>query len=238
MKTSRLFQLATGDRLKWGLFAGMRYIDQSIGSSYGPKLLGTYEKELLPIFSDIISQSYDKMIDVGAAEGYYAIGYCTKTSGIPVVAFEGEKSGRDLIANLARINNVTERVTIREWCDPESLHHELQGLNNPLIIMDCEGSEQILLNPQTIPELLRARILVELHDFIVPGIRDLIFSRFSSSHFITPIQSCSRTLQDAPLPFRLASLLTGPARLLSSLNEGRPQTMLWLDMQPKSAFGL
>jgi len=176
------------------------------------------------------------MIDVGAAEGYYAIGYCIKTSEIPVVAFEADEAGRQLIANMAQMNNVSERVTIRGWCDPQSLGLELRGQPNPLIIMDCEGAEQSLLDPQSIPELLQARILVELHEFIVPGILDLIDSRFNTTHFIVPIRSRSRTLLDAPLPFRIASLLTGPARVLSSMDEGRPQIMMWLDMQPKSAF--
>jgi hypothetical protein len=42
---SQIFEI-TGGTIIAGPFAGMRYIREATGSAFGPKLLGTYEKEI------------------------------------------------------------------------------------------------------------------------------------------------------------------------------------------------
>ena len=74
-----------------------------------PKLIGTYEDELNLIWDKIKAKKYDKFIDVGAAEGYYAIGLgkFIFQDNVPVVAFELTKDGQDQIKQLASLNNFT-----------------------------------------------------------------------------------------------------------------------------------
>ena len=57
-----------------GPFRGLQYIDNSVGSTLPPKLMGTYERELIWVIDEMISTEPDIIIDIGAAEGYYAVG--------------------------------------------------------------------------------------------------------------------------------------------------------------------
>ena len=58
-----------------GPFAGMRYPGvQSVCSTIVPKLIGCYEKELHSVIELICSQQYNSVVDIGCAEGYYAVG--------------------------------------------------------------------------------------------------------------------------------------------------------------------
>ena len=48
-----------------GFFEGLKYVGfDSVGSSIFPKLLGSYEIELLPVFDSFKSKDYIKIIDI------------------------------------------------------------------------------------------------------------------------------------------------------------------------------
>src|SRR5438105_426555 len=63
-----------------GPFRGLRYPSaSSLHSGLLPKLLGTYEAELHgPIEHLLKSRTYGAVVDVGAAEGYYAVGFALR----------------------------------------------------------------------------------------------------------------------------------------------------------------
>lgn len=69
----RLWELCGGVILS-GPFKGLMYPRESVGSAWAPKLLGTYESELSPTIERIVSGGYRSVVDIGAAEGYYAVG--------------------------------------------------------------------------------------------------------------------------------------------------------------------
>src|SRR5215204_4418004 len=56
-----------------GPFAGMRYLSETRDPIL-PKLVGSYEAEIQPWIRAAITQRYRRVIDVGCAEGYYAVG--------------------------------------------------------------------------------------------------------------------------------------------------------------------
>ena len=99
------------EELKWkiaaGPFAGMRYITRSCGSKLAPKLIGCYERELHPAIEQIIAGNYQRIIDIGCAEGYYAVGLAWKTN-LPVVAFDTNPDAHTYVKELAELNKVTE----------------------------------------------------------------------------------------------------------------------------------
>lgn len=64
----------TGHIIKYGPFAGMNYDVAASEGGGAPRLLGGYEASLAPIINDIVEAKPDLIIDVGCAEGYYAIG--------------------------------------------------------------------------------------------------------------------------------------------------------------------
>ena len=119
--TVNFIKKLTGNIVASGPFAGMKYASGSIGSRLLPKILGTYELELHPTIEKICQRSFDLIIDVGAAEGYYAVGMALRNSDAEVIAFETEVGGQNLIKEMADINGVADRVSVRGFCDSESL---------------------------------------------------------------------------------------------------------------------
>jgi 2-polyprenyl-3-methyl-5-hydroxy-6-metoxy-1,4-benzoquinol methylase len=80
-----------------GPFAGMRYVPQAAGSSLLPKLLGCYEAELHPTLTSVFSLNYRQVVDVGCAEGYYAVGLATRILEARVFAFDTDMQAREYL---------------------------------------------------------------------------------------------------------------------------------------------
>ena len=67
MRLSGLYHRLCRGRLRHGPFRGMRYVSASIGSSYGAKLLGTYECELRGLLDALSAREFRTIVNVGAA---------------------------------------------------------------------------------------------------------------------------------------------------------------------------
>ena len=113
-------------RILAGPFTGMRYRAQSTGSVLLPKLIGSYESELWPVFEKVRQGVYDVFVDVGAAEGYYAVGVSKYIfqNHVATIAFEATKKGQKQISKLARLNHVHD-ITVQGYCDKTSLGEAL-----------------------------------------------------------------------------------------------------------------
>src|SRR5262249_28724052 len=62
-------------RIAAGPFRGMRLdYDAMPVPAYSPKLIGTYEQELHPAIERAIDRSPSHILNVGCAEGFYAVG--------------------------------------------------------------------------------------------------------------------------------------------------------------------
>lgn len=196
-----------------------------------PKLLGIYERELHPIIERAIAGQFDLIIDVGAAEGYYAVGMAVRCPAARVIAYEADPKGELATRLTAELNGVAERVSVRGRCASSELASVLGGPRT-LVICDCEGDEQNLLDPATIPDLVAASILVEVHDFIVPGLGDQLEARFAASHDVERIWQTDRASADFPYSDWYSKLL--PRRYLEwVVSECRPERMSWLWMSPR-----
>lgn len=223
----KLHRVARGQVLA-GPFAGMRYADESAGSAFEPKLLGTYELELRPVIERLCAADFKLIVNVGAGEGYYAVGMATRCEGARVVAFESDEHARALIRQMAEMNGVEDRIRVEGLCEPEALARILPADSLCLLIMDVEGGELSLLNPETLPPLKDCHILVELHDFIRPDTSAEIEARFNQSHTIEKIRQRGRALND--LPFRDPLLDRWVVRYT---DEQRPVRMEWFYMRPR-----
>jgi predicted O-methyltransferase YrrM len=222
----------TGSTVAAGPFVGLKYGGVSQGSAYIPKLLGIYERELTPQVAEIVSLHPRLIVDIGAAEGYYAVGLARLLPEARVIGFEMEASGREALSAMAARNAVAERVEVRGKCEPHDLVAALGHEDSAVVICDVEGYEEVLLDPAAVPRLANAAILVELHDFLVPGLRETIRERFAASHEITLITQEPRTRQD--FPWRtLGTALLPNAYLDWAVSEWRPVVMEWYWMVPK-----
>src|SRR4051812_46981354 len=181
-----------------GPFKGMRYLRSKRGNFFSPKILGTYEKELHGIIDEILQYAWAQVANIGAAEGYYAIGLPLKLHSHPkIIAYESDADGRGMIHTLARLNGITS-VTVRGQCEAVDLSAELNCGGRKLVICDTEGYEVKLLDPELVQGLRTAYILVETHESAVPGVGELLRERFSASHEIFTVPSRQRGFQDFP----------------------------------------
>jgi len=223
-------------RLIGGAFKGMSYLDSSLGSELVPKLLGLYERELTPIIEEIIAMKPAVVIDIGAAEGYFAVGLAVRIPGVRIVAFEMDERGRSMIAELARRNSVLGRIDIRGKCEPETLRNTIDEVGDCVIICDSEGYEDPLLNPAVVQALGRLPILVEVHEFIISGMGQELRRRFAPTHCITEIAAEHRAADEYPYDSLRRKLI--PKRFVEYIvNDSRPAGMFWLWLLPKQRGG-
>ena len=223
----------TGLIVRSGPFAGMRYGRSSFGSAYIPKLLGIYERELAPIVERACSRCPELIVNIGAAEGYYAVGLAIRNPSSRIVAFEAEGPGRALLQEMAEENDVRTRIDIRSKCEAQDLEAALRDVRSALVICDVEGYEQSLLDPLLSPSLCRTNILVELHNAIVPGVSDLLRARFESTHYLRLIYQEPRTWDDFPWRTLITALLPRSLKE-SAVSEWHPVPTSWFYMQSRT----
>lgn len=199
-------------------------------------LLGTQELELFPTIEKVVQQPYSSVINIGVADGYYAIGLARLMPTTQVVGFEGLREHHEPFWRTARANGVADRIRLGGFCTLADLSQTLsKSGSRPFILCDIEGGEKILLDNSAIPALNKADILVETHDGLVPGCTQLLLQRFGASHEITSIYARPRTIADFPakeLP-TLAKWMPGTA--VELMNERRTGVQEWLFMTPRQA---
>jgi predicted RNA methylase len=206
-------------------------VEDSVGSAYIPKLLGIYENELAAQVEEICRRKPGLIVDIGAAEGYYAIGLAVRNPQAKVIAFEMEPKGQAALREMSTLNEVSNRVEVRGKCEPSDLAATLENTGEPVVICDVEGYEEKLLDPQAVPALAKAAILVELHDFIIPGITKELQQRFATTHRIEHIWQQPRSRSQ--FPWRTFGTMLLPKSYLDwSVSEWRPTRMAWLWMEP------
>jgi hypothetical protein len=193
-----LTKLPDAKRVAQGPFEGMGYIPLATRRTTLPMLLGTYQSELNPALETICRAGCDRIVDIGAGEGYYAVGMALRNPGVPLVCFERNSSVRYYLRRLARHNGVRPRIKILGECTPAALEAALQGAEWPAVICDCEGAEETLLDPVRIPRLRRALILVETQGGLIAGVSGRLQDRFAATHEFEAIASRERTLDDLP----------------------------------------
>ena len=216
-----------------GIFKGMRYVDVSNGSTYYPKILGAYERELYPGLDLIVKDQFEHLIVAGTGEGFYAVGINMKCQILKNTFFEIDSNARKNFKKLARINHLTN-YNLYDKCTPKSFKEVLVKDLKTFVLMDIEGDELTILNPEVIPDLNECTILVEIHDFKNLSIGKIIFSRFQRSHNIQKILSIQRGTKDIYnyLPF-WETIFIRRKYLLQLLDESRPIGMYWYIMKPR-----
>jgi hypothetical protein len=131
-----------------------------------------------------------------------------------------------------RINGLTDRVDLRGLCTVEELKATLLEKTGAFLLMDVEGGEDALLNPE-IPNIDRTEILVELHEMFVPGITQRLQERFSKTHHTTIIKQADLA---GALPPRELEKKIGPfgKRLWPKMaQEPHEHQMTWMHSMPR-----
>jgi hypothetical protein len=208
-----------GNRVLTGPFGGMIIPQRSPwdDGNASTKLLGTYEHELHEVIEYSLWRQPVTVVNVGCAEGYYAIGYARKEGVDTVYAFDINEESRLIAQDYAERNKVTIN-TLHGAHAPEQLIVTSPG--RTLYFFDCEGEEETLIDLDRCPPLAGADIIVECHDFLKPGISCKIADRLSATHrveLVKPSLPDMRILQRMPTAFGVLAVV-----------EKRPMPCCWL----------
>jgi hypothetical protein len=216
-----------GPQVMRGPFAGMHYTETASEGALMPRLLGSYESELHPYLARFAGAGLDCVIDVGCAEGYYAIGLARLMPEVTVYAYDIDPIAREACAALADKNGVASRVIIGGEFAPDGF--EAFAGRRALVMVDAEGAEDDILHPERSPALAGMRLIVETHDVYRPGVRARLMERFSATHDIVTVR---QELKAFPLPDWLVEL--GHLDQLLAVWEWRVMATPWLVMTPKA----
>lgn len=217
-----------GTTVQSGPFAGMNYVAQASEGCLLPRLLGSYESELHATIRTFAALGLDAIIDIGCAEGYYAVGLARLAVKVAVHAFDIDPVARKACAELAARNDVAERVHI----GGEFKGEDFAGFaeQKVLVVMDAEGAEDDLLRPEQWPALRGMNLLVETHNNYRPGVTQRLIDRFAPSHDIEEIEQCPRIMARPDWLKKLSHL-----DQLIAIWEWRARPTPWLVMRPKAA---
>ncbi len=213
-----------------GPFSGMKYPSlEAVGSAIVPKILGSYEKEIEVFIEYIKNQDYKNIIDIGCAEGYYAVGLGMKLKKAKIFAFDTDKNAQAKCKQLAKLNNV--EINISSLFTKNSYEKYTQNRKS-LIFMDCEGYEKNLIDQEIALKHQNCDFLIEAHDFIDITITDHILNAFGKTHEIEMIESIDDISKAYNYKYKELSDMT----LLEKkelLSEYRPSIMRWIFAKSK-----
>jgi hypothetical protein len=214
-----------GSAVLHGPFAGLRYPADAAGRVHHltAKLLGAYEQELADVIADEADRRPPVFVDLGAADGYYAVGFALASPGTAVHAYEIDPVARRQLRALARLNGV--QMELHGPANTRRLA-ELE-LGDAFVLCDIEGAEVDVLDPAAVPALARATLLVEVHP--APGGGDtgrVLLERFEATHEIEAIEPRERD-------FSTRRELDGAPHREGAIDEYRFGRTSWLVMSPR-----
>jgi len=186
------------------------------------KLLGCYEHELSPVLAE--AHGFDLFVDVGAGDGYYCVGFKRLFPSTRVIGYEADGAVRRTAARLAELNGVS--VEMRGAADNDALNALPDG--RLLLMVDVEGYEYELLDPQAAPRLSDTTMIVEAHPTVYPDVVDVLRSRFEVSHEIATVCGRPKHVDDYP---ELAGWDETQARY--AISEGKAADPTWLVLRPR-----
>ncbi len=171
-----------------GPFKGMKYPSLDITElTLAPKITGSYEGHLNPLINEISKVPFNNIIDIGCAEGYYAVGFARLLPESTVHCYDINEKDLEFCRKMADLNNV-HNLTYNKLCSPETLINFNYGARS-LIFCDCEGYELHLFTDSVIKALYQTDVLVEMHDVLNPVISETLLSRFSKTHNVEVINN-------------------------------------------------
>jgi hypothetical protein len=221
-----------------GPFAGLRYPPSFVPRLlfHGPYQVGSFELELHPAIERIVAAAPEVIVNVGCAEGYYAVGLAARLPAARVIAYELDPELRQAASRLASLNGVGERIELRGLCTVD----ELVSLESRLadrsvcVVMDCEGAEATLADPVAVRWQARASLLVELHPAVDGEIAAKLERRFAPTHESELIASRTRRASEFDAQLRPIRRLRRIDRELL-VAEFRDGSQDWLVATPREA---
>lgn len=234
---ARLLRAPSGQRVMSGPFRGMRVPEGADAGMMGRFLLGTHELELAPALERLAASGLRTIVNLGAAQGYYAVGLALRCPDAQVTAFEATEAFHPFIERAAVANGVADRIAVRGMCDAVSLAQCVRaGLPPALVLADIDGAELAVFDERAVAALVHAAVLIETHDRRAPGTTERLLARFGKTHRVEVYLPRSRRREDIPAAVRSGGWRALSWLLLWEMKEGRVSDQRWLLFIPRGAI--
>ena len=215
----------------FGEFQGVKLNGKSKWSGFkdtGSKILGLYENQVIKW---IVNQhkKFDLFVDVGAADGFYAIALLKSKKIDRAITYEISIDDRIICENMSKLNSVFNKISIEGEARRLDLINLLRTPLSTLVLIDIEGEEFNLINLDLLETAKNHSMIIEIH--AMPKTED--FEKFyklcQSFHNCEILTGSERTF---PLDEFTSGLTDNERALL--LSEGRPFNMNWFALTPRS----
>lgn len=214
---------ACRDTVARGPFAGLEYPRRRGDIVHAAKLLGAYERELHAAIERCVARAPRRVVNIGSGDGYYVVGLARRLPHARVVAVDPDPIAQRACARTAARNGVGARIDATPRVDTASLQRLLADGAPALVVADCEGCEDDLVDVARVPAIAAADLLIETHDFAAPGVTARLTDRLAPTHDVVRIDLAPRDVSAYP---ELAAL--PPAIAAGLLDEFRHVPQAWL----------
>lgn len=234
----------TKERLKWrvkkqykntvqiGVFKDLKILDKVWWgqNDITSKIFGEYEKHIVCKLDELKGHS-NNFIDIGAADGFFAVG--SRKNGLfeCCYCYEITRSGQETIKKLACLNGVDSGIIIYGEAKKNSLRSLVNNIGSSVILCDIEGGEFELFDYETLYSLRKCFIIIELHDNVFPeysGKREKLISNASDFFTIGYIDRINPNIYNNDQLYAWSDI-----ERLIAFDECRPSNMSWLFLSPK-----
>ena len=233
---NKVFNLTNGI-VNAGLYKSLKLSkDQNwknlIDCDLSPKLLGIYEEQ---VQNKIVQLKKDHdlkyLVNFGSGEGYHAIGLLKNNYFEKCICFEIDKNTREILKKNCILNNVENKIKIFNEANFNLVSKELNDdqLKKTLFLVDIEGYEFSLYNPDNLNFIKESFHLIENHeDYYRDKKKVSEFYKIMNNYFhCEKLKNTGRN----PFDFDEIKFLPDDERWLM-MSEGRPREMNWLVFKP------
>ena len=219
-------------RVGYGVFKGM-LLGKNVHWSKNDKItqiLGVYEEHVLKKLQDFRNDGADTFIDIGAADGYFCVGFAYADIFKHIWAYEISQKGRDNIRENAANNFCENRLSVQSEANFQSINLALNKDKKAAILIDIEGGEYDLLDDNMLSLMSGNFIICELHPWMREDGYEHQSKLLERAGIYFNIEIIDRNSYN-PNKFEELFEFTDEERLIV-LGEGRQKKMDWLVMTP------
>ena len=219
--------------IAYGPFKGMK-LSEDVWWSKNDRItqtLGIYEEHVLNKLIFFSREGSKRFIDIGAADGYFAVGMAFSKTYPEVYAFEIEPKGQERIKQNATRNSCRTSVNVYGEANIASLKKLINKEFKSTLLIDIEGAEYNLLNTEMLSLLSGNYIICELHPWLVDNGDELQRNLLERASKKFHVELIFRETY-APNLFPEFNDLSDGERLVA-VGEGRGKNMQWLVLTPK-----
>ena len=221
-------------KVAYGEFKGMRLNKNNFWSKNDliTYILSVYEKHVMNQLIKFSKLNNNVFIDIGAADGYFAVGMAYSKSFKKVYAFEIETLARENLKKNAKDNFCENKIFINKEANFNSLKKIIDTDEISTILIDIEGGEFELLTKDILNLVKKCMVIIELHPNLVKDGSKKQERLLNICEDFFEISMIERESYN-PNKFEELSEFTDEDRLIS-FGEGRGRNMQWLVLVPKT----